>query len=119
MTEIPIPEGFYIGKLCKKGHEFNESGGSLRYSSCNNCVECSRKKERQEYRKKYYRENRERVKENAKNYRKTHLEARRDYHREYRKANREKILASKREYYLKQKKKRLRESMEKKKSSSE
>lgn len=33
---------FYIGKLCKRGHEYGDSGGSLRYKNNRKCCECVR-----------------------------------------------------------------------------
>jgi len=35
-----IPKGKYLGTLCKRGHEWENSGGSLRLSSTRNCVYC-------------------------------------------------------------------------------
>lgn len=37
-----IPPDFRLGTLCRYGHEFEDSGFSLRYMRNANCVECSR-----------------------------------------------------------------------------
>lgn len=34
----------YIGILCKRGHDYNSTGKSLRYKSCRTCVVCSSEK---------------------------------------------------------------------------
>jgi hypothetical protein len=39
-TEYDLSDRFVIGNLCKKKHEYKNSGGSLRYSSNNQCIEC-------------------------------------------------------------------------------
>lgn len=31
---------FWLGSLCKRGHEWEQTGRSLRYTKCNRCVEC-------------------------------------------------------------------------------
>ena len=36
-----IREGWYLGKLCPKGHDYNGLGQSLRKSDCK-CTECDR-----------------------------------------------------------------------------
>lgn len=33
---------FYVGKLCKKGHEYRDTGGSMRYLANYGCVACRR-----------------------------------------------------------------------------
>ena len=33
-------EKFYLGKLCKRGHDHEDTGKSLRYKSDRDCVEC-------------------------------------------------------------------------------
>ena len=58
--------GQYVGSLCKRGHDHEGTGGSLRYKD-KECVECKRlrgKKYREEnpgYNKKYYEENQEAI----------------------------------------------------------
>jgi hypothetical protein len=51
MNELePIAGVYYLGRLCKRGHEWRDSGRSLRRQSCHGCIECNRKQAR-EYRK--------------------------------------------------------------------
>lgn len=33
---------YFIGKLCKRGHEHKSSGGSLRYKSSRQCIACTK-----------------------------------------------------------------------------
>lgn len=73
---------FRLGVLCRRGHDWNETGCSLRYISTNQCRECH-KAWSAEYRPSYYQENQERLRQKA-----------RDYHHE----NRETILPRLREY---------------------
>ncbi len=48
----------YLGSLCVHGHEFEETGKSLRYEKCRTCCSCNalsvekRKKKHKEYRAK-------------------------------------------------------------------
>ena len=49
---------FYIGKLCKRGHEFENSGGSLRYKKNRDCKDCCIRLS-----KKYREENKDKIKE--------------------------------------------------------
>jgi hypothetical protein len=94
---------YYLGKLCKRGHDYDGTGKSLRYMS-HNCVECIKisralyQKENaeklKEYRKNYRKENAEKLKEyrknnadKAKEYRKNNA----DKAKEYRKINAEKL----------------------------
>ena len=68
---------YYLGKLCKRGHDYDGTGKSLRYMS-HNCVECI---------KNYRKENADKLKEYIKNYRKENPEKL----KEYRKNNADKI----------------------------
>ena len=68
---------YYLGKLCKRGHDYDGTGKSLRYMS-HNCVECI---------KNYRKENADKLKEYIKNYRKENAEKL----KEYRKNNADKI----------------------------
>lgn len=43
---------FHLGKLCIHGHEYKQTGKSLRYK-CRSCVECGRIKSQSEYTKAY------------------------------------------------------------------
>ena len=87
---------YYLGKLCKRGHDYDGTGKSLRYMS-HNCVECIKisralyqkedAEKLKEYRKNYQKENAEKLKEYRKNYRKENPEKL----KEYRKNNADKI----------------------------
>ena len=61
---------FKLGTLCKRGHDYEGAGQSLRYISTNQCLCCHKihaKSERvQAYRKQYREENREEIRKNAK-----------------------------------------------------
>jgi len=86
---------YYLGKLCKRGHDYDGTGKSLRYMS-HNCVECIKisralyqkedAEKLKEYRKNYQKENAEKLKEYRKNYRKENA----DKAKEYRKINADK-----------------------------
>ena len=59
---------FKLGSLCKRGHDYEGTGKSLRNINTNNCLECSieyrneHKDEAKEYSKKYIQTNIERLK---------------------------------------------------------
>lgn len=38
--EIPGLEAYYLGKLCKKLHDWQETGKSIRYKCDSKCVRC-------------------------------------------------------------------------------
>jgi len=61
-----IPEGKYLGSLCKRGHNWNGIRKSLRYKS-GNCIECF-KEYQKEYGRKYRQENREKFRERQRKY---------------------------------------------------
>jgi hypothetical protein len=94
-----------VGSLCKKGHEYKDTGMSLRYKVSNNCVECNKiaskrfysenkEKYTEIYNKKYL-SNPEKVELARKSRRKRYLE------------NRDAICAKNRERYYKNKDKYL------------
>ena len=72
---------YYLGKLCKRGHDYDGTGKSLRYMS-HDCVECIKISGAL-----YQKENAEKLKEYIKNYRKINAEKL----KEYRKENAEKL----------------------------
>ena len=78
---------YYLGKLCKRGHDYDGTGKSLRYMS-HNCVECI---------KNYRKENADKLKEYIKNYRKENPEKL----KEYRKNNADKAKEYSKEYHSK------------------
>ncbi len=58
---------FYLGNLCKRGHDYEGSGQSLRYLSNNNCRACEalhhkRSPERLELNRAYKSRNKEKIK---------------------------------------------------------
>ena len=46
----------YLGSLCKRGHNFEDTGKNLRYKCNGACVECLKEHELSESQKKYQRE---------------------------------------------------------------
>ena len=46
---MELPPNRYLGRLCKRGHDWEGTGKSLRYSSNCGCVEC-----RRVFQKEYY-----------------------------------------------------------------
>lgn len=81
---------FYLGKLCPRGHEFEETGQSLRYKSYEKCVKCNSEKC-----KAYYGKNREAIKAKSSEWYNDNLkrgrESRRRYEREHRAMARERF----------------------------
>ncbi len=62
---MDIPEGKYLGTLCKRGHEWEDSGKSLRYKKARQgCCLCNREAGISNYNK-----NRKYISERRKNYR--------------------------------------------------
>lgn len=61
------PVIFYLGKLCKNGHDWNSTGTSLRYRSTQGCTECRKlyalNPEAKANRKRYGEANREKIKQ--------------------------------------------------------
>jgi 5-methylcytosine-specific restriction endonuclease McrA len=92
---------FRLGKLCKRGHEYEGTGKTLRYVSNNVCIECHkltvrkhREKNIEKYRendKRYREENRERYIENGKKYYKENKERLLASNKKYREENAERI----------------------------
>jgi len=41
LKRIEIPEGKYLGGICKRGHDWNGTGKSLRYKTSKGCIECN------------------------------------------------------------------------------
>ncbi len=39
---MPSQDKVYLGSLCGRGHDHDNTGRSLRYLSAQNCIECSR-----------------------------------------------------------------------------
>ncbi len=93
---MEIPEGKHLGSLCKRGHDWNGTGYSLRYKG-GSCYECmmitvikynktyseSISKYNKKYKKEYYKKNIELIKEKRKIYCKVNSDKRKDYQRTY------------------------------------
>lgn len=108
-------EKYFLGKLCRHGHEWENTGKSLRipiksgYHRCAVCTDlhnrrhtgdAERHKERySKYGKAWYEKNRDRLKEDRKKYRENNRERITERGRIYREQNREKIRESGRIYY--------------------
>ncbi len=96
----------YLGRMCKRGHDWNGTGRSLRQRSNRTCIECkrlaantdhARAKRRDAYRR-YAGQNREELRRRRRagwwRHRKKRLEKQQRYYR----ANRDKILADQKRY---------------------
>ncbi|WP_160295997.1 HNH endonuclease [Aliterella atlantica] len=99
------PEKVYLGSLCKYGHDYQDTGKSLRFKKTGICKECSRQHCLNRYRK-----NPQEYKAKARAYQKQHPEKRkewstksnlnrRDYKQQWAFRNRDRLLKQKREYY--------------------
>ncbi|BAZ19394.1 HNH endonuclease (plasmid) [Kalymmatonema gypsitolerans NIES-4073] len=68
MTEFNS-EKFYLGRLCKRGHDFNQTGLSLRRLDNSDCLECMAERdktsERKAYQKQWRKDNRKRLQAQA------------------------------------------------------
>lgn len=68
MTEFDS-EKFYLGRLCKRGHDFNHTGLSLRYNATGDCTDCAKgRREKNAVRHKayvqqHYQDNKERYRD--------------------------------------------------------
>lgn len=74
-------EKFYLGKLCLSGHNWNNTGQSLRRKANRGCIQC--------------------LLNRTQNWRKKHREHISDYNRSYGRENRAKLTQKKREQYQK------------------
>jgi len=113
------PDKFYLGKLCRRGHDYEGTGKSLRYLNGNDCRECIRKRgkkkietgenkrQTQEYyhrnkerclrqRKQYYENNKEKVLKTCQAYKDKHKEWYREYGRQHYKKNKERYRKNRR-----------------------
>ena len=76
---------FYLGKLCKRGHKFENSEQSLRFVQSHSCKKCIK-----EYYPIYYKKNKKKLSLIAKSYYKKNRKIRQSYQRNYYKQNKEK-----------------------------
>jgi len=88
MTEIP--ENKYLGKLCKRGHDWNGTGKSLRYKS-GACVKCTAETYR-----KWRKNNPEKVKENDRRWYRNNPEKVKERSKRWKRNNPEKVKESER-----------------------
>lgn len=95
---------FYLGKLCKRNHDWASTGQSLRYlKGTGNCVECYRTRRQEnpsrekEYSQKYREQNRELIREK----RLRNIEQERKQSLKYWHKNKERLNTLKKEYYYK------------------
>jgi hypothetical protein len=97
---MEIPENKYLGVLCKRGHDYEGTGKSLKYNKGRGCCECFKMRQKEyaiihpersaKYSKKYNDNHKEKIKE-----------YRIDYKDRYRKwciINKEKIYVKRKEY---------------------
>ncbi|MCP4984636.1 MAG: hypothetical protein GY928_00835 [Colwellia sp.] len=89
----------YLGTLCKRGHDYEGTGKSLRYNSKACCL-CQKEKSH-----KFYKDNKERLDKVNKQWALDHPERTKQVHKKYRDANKDK-----RRYYRQINKKRYRET---------
>jgi 5-methylcytosine-specific restriction endonuclease McrA len=75
---------FKLGSLCKREHDYEGTGMSLRRKNGSTCHECSR-----EYQKEYYKENKEYCSEYNKKYHEANKEYWKDYHEKNKEKNKE------------------------------
>jgi len=97
----------YLGSLCKRGHDWNSTGKSLRYKTSRECIECNKEyqqsEKHKEARRKY--EQSEKVKEVKRNYYQGNKEIISKKQRKYRQKNREKLNQNAAKYYHENKEK--------------
>ena len=86
----------YLGTLCKRGHEYENTGMSLRYKKNRYCVECSKGQKYVEYKKIYRAANKNKINE----YNKKYYAANIDKIRKYRLDNKDRIKEGNRKYRL-------------------
>lgn len=93
---------FYLGKLCKRNHDWANTGQSLRYlNGPGNCVECYKTRRQEnpnrekEYSQKYREQNRNLIREK----RLQNIEQELKYARQYWHKNKERLNTLKKEYY--------------------
>ena len=91
-----IPENKHLGTLCRRGHDWNNTGKSLRNNAgnCYKCLKeyCQKHKDKiKEYQKEYHQKHREKGKKQRKEYYKTHKEKMRIQHSIYAKTHKEKM----------------------------
>ncbi len=94
---------YHLGSLCKRGHNHENTGKSLRYSNGGTCIQCVMlwHEKNRGYQDGYYRKNREKLTIKKKEYRQKHPEACLARQREYVKNNYERIRARRKEYQAK------------------
>lgn len=95
----------YLGILCKRNHNYNDTGKSLRYEN-GNCVECMRllkasgkySKSASQYNKQYYIDNKDRILTANKKYLDTHKVKINGYKTKYRINNKDKVKITAKKY---------------------
>ena len=116
MQKLDLSTGFYyLGGLCKRGHNYDNTGQSLRYRANNTCVLCSAEnsinrdrkwneenpEKLREAKRKWRERNLEKAKESQKRWRENNPDYFKKYHRENKEKYREKKNESQRRYYAK------------------
>jgi hypothetical protein len=96
------PDKHYLGTLCKRGHEWEKSGKSLRYKSIRTCFQCNQIKNKKQvenkYFKKYYIENKKKLSNQQKKNRKKNKHKIAEFQHEYYQKNRTKLDSSSRQW---------------------
>ena len=98
-------EKFFLGVLCKRQHDWLESGKSLRRKINNSCVECEKYREVQhrltdpDWGKKRYARIRETSRRCNRRFHETHPDYKKQYNEEYRRKNYERIIQQGKKHY--------------------
>lgn len=103
------PKVLYLGKLCNRGHEFMDSGCSVRNRKYGYCYECSKviqeihREKRIRKQAEWREKNKEKIKDSAKRYREENREHISLYYREWYAANREQVIQRRKDAAMRRK----------------
>lgn len=87
------PLVFFLGSVCKQGHNFKDSSYSLRYINGGHCMECNK-----EYRKYYYEANKKEILNKCSEYKKRNYDKYIEFRKAYYLRNREVLLRRCKDY---------------------
>ena len=101
------PEYHYLGTLCKRGHNWENTGKSPRWNSGHACLICAKlrsqrpdeRQKRRDYQKEYRKKYPEKLKARKAKYYKDNIDQIRNSRAAYRERNADKIKAAKAEHY--------------------
>jgi len=99
---MDIPENKYLGKLCKRGHDWNGTGRSLRRNNGHGCIECVKEygmtNKIKEYKKEWAFKNKIVLTTKKKKYRKINNSKRYEYNKKYCQNHKDEISIYMKEY---------------------